>query len=121
MDLCVILGYFIWIVLTGSTSTINKVHVNFLVLRANINSFISAMFECQLFKAWKDAGAKAIIDEAPKKQKRDGWDSTRNALATTIRYNSLMTFWVLCLISTVQGLDYLRYFCNCGSKAHRCC
>ena len=48
------------------------------------------MFECQLYDGWKDGGAKAVIEEAPKKQKRDGWNKTRNALAVTIRYNAVL-------------------------------
>lgn len=48
------------------------------------------MFECQLYKAWNDVGAKAVIDQAPKKQKRDGWQSTRDALAVTIRYKAIL-------------------------------
>jgi hypothetical protein len=43
------------------------------------------MFECEAFGGWKDAGAKAIINELPKKVKRDGWDKTRKALAVTVR------------------------------------
>jgi len=44
------------------------------------------MFECEMFKAWKDAGPKQVKEEAPQRVKREGWYRTRNALAVTVRY-----------------------------------
>ncbi|KAF9532005.1 hypothetical protein CPB83DRAFT_760449 [Crepidotus variabilis] len=52
------------------------------------------MFECQYFDAWKDAGPKTVIEEAPKKVQKEGWDKTRNALATTVRH--VAKSWMMC-------------------------
>jgi len=47
-----------------------------------------AMFECEVFKGWR-GGAKWVIEDAPKRLKREGWTSTRRALSMTVRY----CFW----------------------------
>ncbi|CDO72727.1 hypothetical protein BN946_scf184990.g10 [Trametes cinnabarina] len=36
-------------------------------------------------RAWKDGGAKTVMEEAPKRVQREGWDTTRFALAVTVR------------------------------------
>ncbi|KAF9056034.1 hypothetical protein BJ165DRAFT_1521989 [Panaeolus papilionaceus] len=43
------------------------------------------MFEAQYYNGWTKAGSKAIMDEAPKRLKRDGWKWLRPALSITIR------------------------------------
>jgi hypothetical protein len=44
------------------------------------------MLESQFHKAWTNQGVKALKAEAPRRLKREGWDSVRRALSTTIRY-----------------------------------
>jgi hypothetical protein len=84
--------YFISIVPTGLKNTTNKVCF-LLVSFANFIPALPVMFESQFFGGWSDGGAKAVIREAPKRLKQNGWKKTRGAIAVTIRYGYMVILW----------------------------
>lgn len=43
------------------------------------------IFECEMFQAWTDGGAKKVQAEAPQRLKKQGWQPVRQALSTIIR------------------------------------
>ena len=49
------------------------------------------MFEAAKTTAWKDDGAKGVIDAIPKRLREEGWNSVRPALAVTVRYEWNLT------------------------------
>jgi hypothetical protein len=44
------------------------------------------MFESQKWNAWTEGGPDLILSEAQKRLKKEGWDATRPALTTTVRF-----------------------------------
>ena len=67
------------------------------------------MFECEMFKAWKDAGPKQVKEEAPQRVKREGWYRTRNALAVTVRYTYVIhSLFRTLTILDLKGMDDVR-------------
>jgi hypothetical protein len=56
----------------------------------------SAIFEAQKRRAWTEGGPELIINEAQKRLRKEGWDSVRPALTTTIRFECSCDFCPLC-------------------------
>lgn len=67
------------------------------------------MFELTKTKPWTDGGSRLVMEEAPKRLARQGWDDVRPALSLTVRYGIAPLSGVLRphhLICCAQSLDH---------------
>lgn len=62
----------------------------------------SVLTEMQQTNAWMEDGPQAIISDAVKRQREEGWESVRMALSTTIRYVFCIYFPDVKLIQVCQ-------------------
>lgn len=47
---------------------------------------LAVFFEVSKARPWTEGGSSLVMEEAPKRLARAGWDDVRPALALTVRY-----------------------------------